>query len=115
MKQHCQVLTGKSRATIYAFIFRAAQKAETLWRYLVGRKATRGRRARRSKDRITDKTHISQRSRAANALTALPRTARQTPIKARDTANGWPLPEPKGSTGSLPCRSRQPTVVNNPG
>ncbi len=63
---------------IYAFIFRAAQKAEKLWRYLVRRKATRGRRARRSKDRITllgdacitcqamGKTHISQRSKAAN-------------------------------------------------
>jgi len=51
---------------IYAFIFRAAQKAEKLWRYLARRKATRGRRARRSKDRITDKTHISERSDAAN-------------------------------------------------
>jgi len=51
---------------IYAFIFRAAQKAEKLWRYLVRRKATRGRRARRSKDQISDKTHISQRSKAAN-------------------------------------------------
>jgi len=51
---------------IYAFIFRAAQKAEKLWQYLARRKATRGRRARRSKDKITDKTHISERSEAAN-------------------------------------------------
>jgi len=63
---------------IYAFIFRAAQRAERLWHSplcsnqwrtrarLARRKATRGRRARRSKDRINDKTHISQRSEAAN-------------------------------------------------
>lgn len=59
-------LRAVSTETIYAFIFRSAQKAEKLWRYLVRRKASRGRRARRSKDKITDKTHISQRSDAAN-------------------------------------------------
>ena len=59
-------LRAISFEAIHAFIFRAAQKAEKLWRYLVRRKATRGRRARGSKDRITDKTHISQRSKAAN-------------------------------------------------
>jgi transposase, IS30 family len=59
-------LRAVSTETIYAFIFRAAQKAEKLWRYLVRRKASRGRRARRSRDRITDKTHISQRPAAAN-------------------------------------------------
>ena len=59
-------LRAVSTETIYAFIFRAAQKAEKLWRYLVRRKASRGRRARRSKDRITGKTHISQRPAAAN-------------------------------------------------
>ena len=52
--------------TIYAFFFRSAQKAEALWRDLVRRKASRGRRARRSKDRITNKTHVSQRPAAAN-------------------------------------------------
>ena len=52
--------------TIYAFIFRAGQKAEKLWRYLTRRKASRGRRARRSKDRIAGKVHISQRSDAAD-------------------------------------------------
>jgi len=45
-----------SSEAIYTIIFRATQK---LWRYLVRRKATRGRR---SKGRITDKTHISQQS-----------------------------------------------------
>ena len=59
-------LRAVSFEAIYAFIFRAAQKAAKLWRYLARRKATRGRRARRSKDKITDKTHISQRSKAAN-------------------------------------------------
>lgn len=55
-----------STETIYAFIFRAGQKAEKLWRYLTRRKASRGRRARRSRDKISDKTHISQRSEAAD-------------------------------------------------
>ena len=59
-------LQAISTETIYAFIFRAAQKVEKLWRYLARRKACRGRRARRSKDKITDKIHISQRSKAAN-------------------------------------------------
>jgi IS30 family transposase len=59
-------LRAISTETIYAFIFRSAQKAEKLWRYLVRRKASRGRRARRSKDRIIGKTHISQRPAAAN-------------------------------------------------
>lgn len=60
-------LRAISTETIYAFIFRGAQKAEKLWRYLTRRKASRGRRARHSKDKITDKVHISQRSEAANA------------------------------------------------
>lgn len=59
-------LRALSTETIHAFIFRAAQKADKLWRYLVRRKAGRGRRARRSRDRIAGKTHISQRPAAAN-------------------------------------------------
>ncbi len=52
--------------TIYAFIFRAAQKAERLWRCLVRGRASRGRRrARSSRDRIKEKVHVSQRSDAA--------------------------------------------------
>ena len=60
-------LRALSTETIYAFIFRAKQKADKLWRYLTRRKASRGRRARRSKDKIAGKTHISERSDAANA------------------------------------------------
>ena len=60
-------LRGISTETIYAFIFRSTQKAEKLWRYLARRKASRGRRARRSRDKIAGKTHISERSDAANA------------------------------------------------
>lgn len=59
-------LRAVSHETIYAFIFRSAQKAGKLWRYLTRRKASRGRRARRSKDKITGKTHISERPEAAN-------------------------------------------------
>ena len=59
-------LRAISTETIYAFIFRASQKAQKLWRYLTRRKASRGRRARRSKDKIAGKTHISERSDAAN-------------------------------------------------
>jgi len=60
-------LRAISTETIYAFIFRGAQKAGKLWRYLARRKASRGRRARRSKDKIAGKTHISERSDAANS------------------------------------------------
>ena len=54
--------------TIYAWIYRAGQTAAKLWRLLV-RKHPRRRRpaARPARDRIPDKTHISQRSAAANA------------------------------------------------
>ena len=53
--------------TIYAWIYSKARKAEKLWRYLPLRRATRRpMKARRSKDRISDKTHISERSEAAN-------------------------------------------------
>jgi IS30 family transposase len=55
-----------SHEAIYAFIFRSAQKACKLWRYLTRRKASRGRRARRSKDQTAGKPHISERSEAAN-------------------------------------------------
>jgi IS30 family transposase len=59
-------LRAISFETIYAFVFRAGQKADRLWRYLVRGKASRGRRrARRPHDRIRDKVHVSQRSDAA--------------------------------------------------
>jgi transposase, IS30 family len=61
-------LRAISFETIYAFIFRAAQKTERLWRYLVRGRASRGRcRARNSQDRIREKVHVSQRSEAATA------------------------------------------------
>jgi transposase, IS30 family len=48
--------------TIYAFIYRAAQKAETLWRYLTRRhKRRRPRRARPSRDTIKDRASIHDR------------------------------------------------------
>ena len=57
-----------STETIYAWIFRPAQKTAKLWRYLPRGKAKRGRRrARDSKDRIRDKVHVSERSASAAA------------------------------------------------
>ena len=48
--------------TIYAFIYRAAQKVETLWRYLTRRhKRRRPRRARLSRDTIKDRASIHDR------------------------------------------------------
>ena len=48
--------------TIYAFIYRTAQKAEALWRYLTCRhKRRRPRRARPSRDAIKDRASIHDR------------------------------------------------------
>jgi len=61
-------LRGLSTETIYAWIFRPDQKAEKLWRYLPRGRSRRGRRRRRvSKDRLSEKIHISQRSDTADA------------------------------------------------
>ena len=61
-------LRSLSTETIYAWIFRAAQKTEKLWRYLPLGRARRGwRRARASMDRLSEKIHVSQRSDAADA------------------------------------------------
>ena len=47
---------------IYAFIYRTAQKAEALWRYLTRRhKRRRPRRARPSRDTIKDRASIHDR------------------------------------------------------
>lgn len=63
-------LRALSTETIYAWIFRVGQKTRKLWRYLPRGRARRGWRKRRpSKDRITEKTHVSQRSNAADAPT----------------------------------------------
>lgn len=61
----------------------------------------------------------ASKPKATGTLTAPPRTAPQARktlslIKASDTAKGWPLPKPRGMTGSLSCRSCEPTVLNNP-
>ena len=58
--------------TIYAWLYRAGQAGEKLWRFLVrkhGRRRPRGARA--SRDTISDKVHISERSAAADARTEL--------------------------------------------
>ena len=61
-------LHSVSFETIYAFIHRAGQKAERLWRYLTrGRPRRRKRTARRARDTIKHKTHISQRPASVDA------------------------------------------------
>jgi IS30 family transposase len=51
--------------TIYAFIYRAAHKAEELWRYLTRRhRCRRARRARPSRDTIRDRASIHDRPKA---------------------------------------------------
>ena len=54
--------------TIYGWIYRAGQKIGRLWRFLTRRRARRRKRhGRASRDTIAEKTHISQRSDAADA------------------------------------------------
>jgi IS30 family transposase len=51
--------------TIYAFIYRVAQKSEALWRYLTRRhKRRRPRRARPARDRLKDRASIHDRPMA---------------------------------------------------
>ena len=58
--------------TIYGWIYRAGQKAERLWRFLTRSHVRRRKRAgRASKDKIAEKTHISQRSDAADTRAAV--------------------------------------------
>jgi transposase, IS30 family len=54
--------------TIYGWIYRAGQKTERLWRFLTRRHARRRKpNARASRDRIAEKTPLSQRSGDADA------------------------------------------------
>ena len=54
--------------TIYGWIYRASQKTARLWRLLTRHHARRRKRpGRASRDTITEKTHISQRSDDADA------------------------------------------------
>jgi IS30 family transposase len=59
-------LRGVCPETIYAFVYRARQKAEELWRYLTRRRRTRRpMRARRSRATIRNRASIHDRPEAA--------------------------------------------------
>jgi IS30 family transposase len=59
-------LRGVCPETIYAFVYRARQKAEELWRYLTRRRRTRRpMRARRSRATISNRASIHDRPEAA--------------------------------------------------
>jgi transposase, IS30 family len=76
--------------TIYGWIYRAAQKTGRLWRFLTRSHTRRRKRhARASRDTIADKTHISQRSDAADA---------------RETAGHW-------EADLVICRRSRPVLV----
>jgi hypothetical protein len=60
-------LRAVSCETIYAFIYRAAQRAEPLWRYLARRHKRRRRRSRASQDTIKDRVSIHERMLAVFA------------------------------------------------
>ena len=56
--------------TIYAFIYRAAQRAEQLWRYLTRRhKRRRPRRSRASQDTIKNRVSIHERPKTVDGRT----------------------------------------------
>jgi IS30 family transposase len=56
--------------TIYAFIYRAAQQTDELWRYLTRRhKRRRSRRSRPSRDTIKDRVSIHERPKNVDART----------------------------------------------
>ena len=60
-------LRAVTMETIYAFIYRAGQKAEGLWRYLARRhKKRRALRSRPSRDTIKDRTPIHDRPEEVN-------------------------------------------------
>ena len=64
--------------TIYDWIYRAGQKADRPWRFLTRRHARRRKRhGRASKDKIAEKTHISQRSDDADARATVGHWERQ--------------------------------------
>jgi transposase, IS30 family len=54
--------------TIYAFVYRTAQKAEALWRYLTrSHKRRRPHRARPSRDTIKDRASIHERPKTVES------------------------------------------------
>lgn len=89
---------------IYGWIYRAGQKTERLWRFLTRRHARRRKAsARASRDRIAEKTHLSQRSGDADA---------------RETVGHWGEagPWPRWGRVSPPndlviCRRSRPVLV----
>ena len=83
-------LRAVSTETIYAWIYRADQKAGRLWRFLTRRRARRRKRhGRASRDTIAEKAHVSQRSDDADA---------------RETAGHW-------EADLLICRRSRPILV----
>ena len=63
-------LRAVSCETIYAFLYRAAQRAEQLWRYLTRRhKRRRPRRSRPSQDTIKDRVSIHERPKTVDGRT----------------------------------------------
>ena len=63
-------LQAVSCETIYAFIYRAAQRAEQLWRYLTRRhKRRRPRRSRPSQDTIKNRVSIHERPKTVDGRT----------------------------------------------
>src|SRR5215471_2676372 len=63
-------LPGVGCETIYAFIYRAAQRAEQLWRYLTRRhKLRRPRRSRPSQGTIKDRVSIHERPKTVDGRT----------------------------------------------
>jgi IS30 family transposase len=65
---HERCLRAVGCETIYAFIYRTAQKAQQLWRYLTRRhKRRRPRRSRPSRDTIKDRVSIHERPENVDA------------------------------------------------
>ena len=97
--------------TIYAFIYRAAQKAAALWRYLTRRhKRRRPRRARASRDAIKDRASIHDRPKTLKAA-ARPAIGRATLSSAN--AHGLCSSCMSESRGSRSPRGSQGKALRN--
>jgi IS30 family transposase len=95
-------LRALSTETIHDWIFRPSQKAEKLWRHVPRGRARRGRRkARVSKDRLSEKIQVSQR------LTPLTHVPRWVTGVRRERATG-----PSAAPNDLViCRRSRPVLV----
>ena len=77
--------------TIYAFIYRAYQKAEQLWRYLTRRhKRRRPRRSRPSRDTIKDRVSIHERPKGTSKNIPLWCDDRRSSSQRGRSFNPWP-------------------------